>query len=129
MSAFALDTLAPDLIAAVRAGLPISAVDDALASGRITPAELDRLAIPRKTLAHRRAKGRLTPDQSDRLLRILRILAEAEATFADRLRAGLWLRRPTVALGGEAPLDLLDTEIGARQVETMLGRIAHGIAA
>ena len=129
MSAFTLDVLAPDLIAAVRAGLPVSAVDEALASGRVTAAELDRLAIPRKTLAHRRAKGRLTSDQSDRLLRVLRIVTEAETTFADRTRAGIWLRRPTTVLGGEAPLDLLDTEIGARQVETLLGRIAHGIAA
>lgn len=125
----ALDVPTPELVAAVRAGLPVSAVDEALASGRITAAEIDRLAIPRKTLAHRRAKGRLTPDQSDRLLRLLRILDEAEATFADRTRAGIWLRRPTTALGGEAPLDLLDTEVGARQVETLLGRIAHGIAA
>ena len=119
----------PALIAAIRAGLPVSAVDDALASGRVTAAEIDRLAIPRKTLAHRRAKGRLTPDQSDRLVRILRIVTEAEATFDDRTRAGLWLRRPTTALGGEAPIDLLDTEVGARQVELLLGRIAHGIAA
>jgi len=119
----------PALIAAIRAGLPVSVVDDALASGRVTAAEIDRLAIPRKTLAHRRAKGRLTPDQSDRLVRILRVVAEAEATFDDRTRAGLWLRRPTTALGGEAPIDLLDTEVGARQVETLLGRIAHGIAA
>ena len=119
----------PALIAAIRAGLPISAVDEALASGRVTAAEIDRLAIPRKTLAHRRAKGRLTPEQSDRLVRILRIVTEAEATFDDRTRAGVWLRRPTSALGGEAPLDLLDTEVGARQVETLLGRIAHGIAA
>ena len=28
---------------------------------------------------------------------------------------------------GEAPLALLDTEIGARQVEVVLGRIAHGV--
>ncbi len=119
----------PVLIAAIRAGLPVSAVDEALASGRVTAAEIDRLAIPRKTLAHRRAKGRLTPEQSDRLVRILRIVSEAEATFDDRARAGAWLRRPTTALGGEAPIDLLDTEVGARQVETLLGRIAHGIAA
>lgn len=119
----------PALIAAIRAGLPVSAVDEALASGRVTAAEIDRLAIPRKTLAHRRAKGRLTPEQSDRLVRILRIVTEAEATFDDRTRAGIWLRRATSALGGEAPLDLLDTDVGARQVETLLGRIAHGIAA
>jgi uncharacterized protein (DUF2384 family) len=37
-----------------------------------------------------------------------------------------WIR---VALAGESPLDLLDTDEGAREVETLLGRIAHGIAA
>jgi uncharacterized protein (DUF2384 family) len=32
-------------------------------------------------------------------------------------------------LAGERPLDLLDTDEGAREVETLLGRISHGIAA
>ncbi len=104
-------------------------VDEILAGGRLTPAELDRLALPRKTLAHRRALGRLSPEQSDRLLRVLRVIEEAEATFGDRDKAHRWLRRPTTALADNAPLDLLDTDIGAREVEALLGRIAHGIAA
>jgi uncharacterized protein (DUF2384 family) len=32
-------------------------------------------------------------------------------------------------LADKAPLDLLDTDVGARRVETLLGHIAHGIAA
>ena len=100
-----------------------------LASGRLTLAELDRLALPRKTLAHRRILGRLTPEQSDRLARLLRIIEEAEATFGDPRKAYAWLRRPMALLDNEAPLDRLDTDIGVRQVETLLGRIAHGIAA
>jgi uncharacterized protein (DUF2384 family) len=39
------------------------------------------------------------------------------------------LRRPSTLLDGEAPLDRLDTDIGTRQVEAILGRIAHGLAA
>ncbi|PZW47106.1 putative toxin-antitoxin system antitoxin component (TIGR02293 family) [Humitalea rosea] len=116
-------------IDAIRQGLPAEAADAPIAAGRLTAAELDRLAIPRKTLAHRRALGRLTPEQSDRLVRILRVIDFTEQTFADPARAHAWLRRPTTALGGEAPLDLLDTDPGARQVESLLGRIAHGIAA
>ena len=58
-----------------------------------------------------------------------RLIAVAEETFGSQEKANIWLRRPTTALGGEAPLDLLDTDEGARQVETLLGRIAHGIAA
>ena len=113
----------------VREGLPVEAVDNVLASGRLTAVELDRLALPRKTLAHRRLLGRLTPEQSDRLARLLRMIEEAEATFGDAAKAHAWLRRPSALLDNEAPLDRLDTDIGSRQVETLLGRIAHGIAA
>ena len=114
---------------AVREGLSVSVVDDVLADGRLTAAELDRLALPRKTLAHRRTLGRLTAEQSDRLVRVLRVVEQAEHAFGNVEKARIWLRRPTNALAGQAPLDLLDTDIGSRQVETLLGRIEHGIAA
>ncbi|HEY1411198.1 MAG TPA: antitoxin Xre/MbcA/ParS toxin-binding domain-containing protein [Rhodopila sp.] len=113
----------------VREGLPLSVVDQAVADGRISAAELDRLALSRKTLAHRRTLGSLTPDQSDRLSRLLRMIEGAETTFGDRAKAHAWLRRPTALLDGETPLDRLDTDIGTRQVEAILGRIAHGLAA
>ena len=113
----------------IRQGVSVELVDGVLADGRLTAAELDRLALPRKTLAHRRTLGRLTPEQSDRLVRILRVIEQAEQTFADVAKARIWLRRPTTALGDHAPLDLLDTDIGAREVEILLGRIEHGIAA
>ena len=90
---------------------------------------MDRIVLPRKTLANRRKLDTLTPEQSDRLLRVARVIAAAEETFGSREKAGTWLRRPTSALTGESPLDLLDTDEGAREVETLLGRIAHGIAA
>ena len=63
------------------------------------------------------------PDGSDALL------ALAEETFGSRDKAATWLRRPTRPLAGKRPLDLLDTDAGARQVEELLGRIAHGIGA
>ena len=53
----------------------------------------------------------------------------AEETFGSQEKAARWLRRPTVALDGEAPLDLLDTSEGSRAVETLLGRIDHGLGA
>jgi putative toxin-antitoxin system antitoxin component (TIGR02293 family) len=114
---------------AIREGLPVETVDHVLSDGRLTAAELDRLALPRKTLAHRRTLGRLTAEQSDRLVRILRVIEQAEHAFGDVQKARTWLRRPTTALSDHAPLDLLDTDIGTRQVETLLGRIEHGIAA
>lgn len=118
-----------ELVPLIRAGLPTTVVDDLLAQGHLTLAELDRVVMPRKTLYHRRKLGRLTPEQSDRLLRVVRLLALAEETFGSRDKAATWMRRPTRPLAGERPLDLMDTDAGARQVEELLGRIAHGIAA
>jgi putative toxin-antitoxin system antitoxin component (TIGR02293 family) len=112
----------------VRLGLSVDVVDRALAAGKLTLAELDRLVIPRKTLAHRRLLGALTSDQSDRLSRVLRLIDMAEDTFGDTDKARTWLRRATPLLDGESPLDRLDTDFGTRQVEAILGRIAHGLA-
>jgi putative toxin-antitoxin system antitoxin component (TIGR02293 family) len=111
-----------------RQGFALDVVDRALEAGKISPVELDRLVLPRKTLAHRRILGSLTPDQSDRLARVLRMINEAETTFGDPVKAHTWLRRPTALLDGEAPLDRLDTDFGIRQVEALLGRIAFGLA-
>ena len=118
-----------DLAHVVRRGLPVAAVQHMVDAGRLTLAELDRIVLPRRTLANRRRAGRLTAEQSDRLMRVARLWALAEETFGSPLKAGEWLRRPTTALAGERPLDRLDTDEGARVVETRLGRIGHGIAA
>ncbi|AZO78713.1 toxin-antitoxin system antitoxin component family protein [Bosea sp. Tri-49] len=118
-----------DLIAAVRRGFPVRTIEHVIESGRMTLAEIDELVLPRKTLSHRRKIGTLTTEQSDRLMRAARVIAEAEVTFGSQDKAGRWLRRPTSALDGEKPLALLDTGEGAAQVEALLGRIAHGIAA
>jgi putative toxin-antitoxin system antitoxin component (TIGR02293 family) len=113
----------------VRQGFPVEVVDRAVATGKISLAELDRLVLPRKTLAHRRILGSLTSDQSDRLSRVLRIIEDAEITFGDPAKAHTWLRRPTSLLDGEAPINRLDTDFGTRQVEAILDRIAHGLGA
>lgn len=118
-----------DLVAAVHAGLPIRAVDEVLASGMLDASEVYELVVPRRTLAHRREKGQpLTAEQSDRLTRVVRVAARAEEALGDRERAARWLRKANRSLQGERPIDLLESDIGARMVERVLGRIEHGIA-
>ncbi len=60
--------------------------------------------------------------------RFARLVGGAVATFGDRKKALLWLHRPTSSLGGRAPIELAGTDAGCREVETALGRIAHGLA-
>jgi putative toxin-antitoxin system antitoxin component (TIGR02293 family) len=70
-----------DLARAVRRGLPVRAAEHILESGRLTAAEMDKVVLPRRTLANRRKTGTLTAEQSDRLIRAARVLAAAEETF------------------------------------------------
>jgi putative toxin-antitoxin system antitoxin component (TIGR02293 family) len=116
-------------IEATRRGLAVAKVDELVKSGRATFAEIDRVVLPRKTLSHRRKIGVLTPEQSDRLIRLVRVIAAAEETFGSQEKAARWLRRPTTALEGDAPISLLDTGEGSRQVEHLLAMIDHGLAA
>jgi len=37
-----------------------------------------------------------------------------------------WFSKPEQALGNIAPLDLLDTDFGAREVENLLRSLAYG---
>ena len=116
-------------IDATRRGIPVALVDRLVKSGRLTLAEIDLVVLPRKTLSHRRTLGALTPEQSDRLVRVVGAIAAAEQTLGSQEKAARWLRRPSAALEGDTPLSLLDTGEGAKEVEHLLARIDHGLAA
>jgi putative toxin-antitoxin system antitoxin component (TIGR02293 family) len=114
-------------VEAVRRGLPLELVDRLVGAGYLTLAEINQLVLPARTFAHRRQHDQpLSPEESDRFARVLRLVALAEETFGSD-KARLWLRRPNRALEGRVPLDLLDTDGGARAVETILGRIGYGV--
>lgn len=115
-------------VEAVRQGLPLELVDRLVEAGYLTLAEVNQLVLPARTLAHRRQHHHpLSSEESDRFARVLRLIALAEETFGEHEKARLWLRRPNRALEGRVPLDLLDTDGGARAVETILGRIGYGV--
>ena len=69
----------------------------------------------------------LHADESDRLLRLGRVAALAEQVLGSRDKATVWLHAANTALGEESPLSRLDSDLGARQVEDVLVRIAHGV--
>jgi len=84
------------------------------------------LDLSARSLQRRRREGRLARYESDRLYGLARIIALAKHYLGDSPKATRWLRRPNRALGGSTPLELVDTELGARTVENVLGRIAYG---
>lgn len=86
------------------------------------------LGTSKRTLARRAQRGEtLSPVESDRLIRFLRIAAHAEEVFESREKAIAWLKADNRALGGQAPMDLLDTDAGTEQVDKVLTRIDYGV--
>jgi putative toxin-antitoxin system antitoxin component (TIGR02293 family) len=86
-----------------------------------------KLGISKATLHRRKAAGKLDPAESDRVVRLARLFGKAVEVMESQVNARKWLMAPQVGLGGAIPLDYAETEIGAREVEDLLGRIEHGV--
>ncbi len=86
-----------------------------------------QLSMSRSTLQRRKAERRLSPEESDRLMRFWRIVQYAKKLFGTVERARQWLKFPQFGLGGAVPLEFAKTEVGAREVEDLLGRIDYSV--
>jgi len=116
-----------DMREAIREGFPPAVVQELMQASGLTLKELaSALDLSPRSLQRRRRTGRLARFESDRLYRLARIVAIANEFLGDHERTMRWLKRPNRALGGFAPVTAIDTELGARQVENVLGRIAYG---
>lgn len=86
------------------------------------------LQIPPRTLARRKDAKRLEPEESDRLLRLSRLIGLALQLFEGDLEdTRTWLTTSHGALAEQTPLEFATTEVGAREVENLIGRLEHGV--
>lgn len=113
----------------VRKGLPFKALVKFQRVTSLLPGELNAaVQIPPRTMVRRKASGRLEPDESDRLVRIARIFdLVLELYEGNTEQAVEWLLKPQRGLGGEVPLRAAATDIGAREIEDLVGRLEHGV--
>jgi len=128
-------------------GLPAGSVLRLKEALGVTEAELARLlGVSSRTLARLRlgvvksglragepirigdalARQVLDPSLSDRAYRLAFLLAQARRLLGEE-GAVQWLKSPQRGVAGRIPLDLATTEAGAREVEALLHRIAHGV--
>lgn len=124
------------LLDEVSRGLPVGAVDE-LAT-RIAPGErtFKFHLVSKASYARRLGSGgapgaaTLSKAESERVARLSRLWAFAVEVWGDAEGARRFLRKPHMFLGGKSPLDVaLSSELGARMVEDIVGRLAYGSAA
>ncbi|MGH9358852.1 MAG: type II RES/Xre toxin-antitoxin system antitoxin [Terriglobia bacterium] len=120
---------ADELIREVERGLSYKALESLAAqSGVAVSVIASVVGIPGRTLARRKTAGKLAPDESERLLRLSTIFEKAVRLFEGAVPAAVtWLTTGKKALGNQTPLAYSRTEIGAREVENLIGRLEHGV--
>jgi putative toxin-antitoxin system antitoxin component (TIGR02293 family) len=115
-------------VSAVRAGLPYAAVEHVRDQLDVSDEVLARaLGVSSRTLSRRRETGTLTTDGSDRLVLLAEIIVLPQRALDSAEGARQWLCTPHSMLGGESPLDRMDTVTGMQEVKTMLSHIEHGM--
>lgn len=119
----------PELIQHVQAGLPFRALETLASKSGIPAAEIaSAMDIPQRTLARRKVEGRFVREESERLLRLSRIFEAAVELFKGNIGGAVaWLRTRRPALGNNSPLAYSGTELGARQVEDLIGQLEDGV--
>jgi putative toxin-antitoxin system antitoxin component (TIGR02293 family) len=119
----------PRLVERVEEGLSFGELERLRENVGLSRDEISELIqIRPRTLDRRKKEGRLHPEESDRLLRASRVIGWTIALFEGDVDGALgWLSSPQRALGGAAPIEMARTEIGAREVEALIGRLEHGV--
>lgn len=116
------------LIEACKAGVETQAFDEIASLLQLPDVRLaDILHLPKSTLTRRKREGRLNFEESERLLRIVRIYKLATDVLGSEENASEWLNTASKDFYGQTPVGYADTEIGAREVEAVLDRIADGV--
>jgi putative toxin-antitoxin system antitoxin component (TIGR02293 family) len=117
-----------DFTQLIRTGIPVKSVDVMMHNAELSKEELlVPMGISKATFDRRRHQERFEARESDRLFRLAYVLVRATEVFGTRKKAAHWLHKPNRALRSETPLTRLDTEVGFQEVNTILGRIEHGV--
>jgi len=116
-----------DLVDLVHKGLPADAASYILNKGLLSKKEFNWLVTPERTFVRRLKEKKLSTEESDKLTRFIRVRSFAVEVLSNEGEADAWLREKNSMLQDQCPLELLDTDSGSQLVESLLGRIAHGI--
>lgn len=118
-----------DLVRLAKRGASVHALMQAARTLRVHTITV----CPATTLRRRQAnRQRLSLEETERLIRLVRVFVMARALFDDATAASDWLCTTADFLGDGQPItpyELATSESGARLVEALLYRTAHGFVA
>ncbi len=114
----------------VARGFQVKAMERIKAALGLSDVQLaEVLGMSQKTISRLRKNpdATLGPVASDRLYRLAALYTMARQVLGGDEDAREWLGTPQMGLNQRIPLELARTEVGAREVENLLGRIEYGV--
>jgi putative toxin-antitoxin system antitoxin component (TIGR02293 family) len=117
-----------DLERLVASGLPVAVVEQTLSyviEDPFTRKRVKNALIPPATL--KRRKLMLSPEESARFERLARVMAMAESVWDDHADAQRFMTTTHPLLEGRAPVDVAETDLGARRVEDVLAALEYAL--
>jgi putative toxin-antitoxin system antitoxin component (TIGR02293 family) len=123
------DFTTANLVKLMEVGLPVRELTDLQASLAVPADRLAPMLGISKATFHRSkgAGSKLNSAVSDRVVRFAKLMGKAVEVMESEENARQWLNSPQFGLGGAVPLEYAKTEVGAREVENLLGRIEYGV--
>jgi len=86
-----------------------------------------KLGIARHAVTRKRGnRAPLSSETSEKLLRVARLRNLGRTLFTTDEAVSEWMSKPDASLGNMAPWELLDTDLGAREVENILRALSYG---
>lgn len=118
-----------DFVPIIREGFPVSVFASLRDRANLSEEVIcNALRIAKRTAARRKKDSeRLKPVESELLLRLARVLASATEVLGSEDKGRQWLTLANRALGGNPPIDLLDTGLGFEEVMDVLTRVEYGV--
>jgi putative toxin-antitoxin system antitoxin component (TIGR02293 family) len=118
----------PELIDAITHGLSASLARELAQKMEVTLEDMaGLLRLNPRTFQRRMDEGTLSLGESERLWELSRLFSRAVGVLESVCGAVNWFKNPIQALGWATPLAYARTSVGLREVESILGRIEHGV--
>jgi putative toxin-antitoxin system antitoxin component (TIGR02293 family) len=116
------------IVKIIRHGLPARCFGQVAEAFRLSREALaGKLGLaPRTMNRKKKVNDTLSAGESEKVLRAARIHNLASDLFTTDEAVSEWLKRPALPFRGAAPIDLLDTDLGAREVEGFIRGLAYG---
>jgi putative toxin-antitoxin system antitoxin component (TIGR02293 family) len=85
------------------------------------------LSVSRAKLINKKPAEKFDQATSERIMLLADVIAYGQSVFEDKELFNTWMKKPSVALGGKTPLEMMDTIYGLQEVKKELGRIEYGV--